>query len=125
MRPNLRNQMLMKKLTYLTAILVGVAFATTSLKAGDEKPGKNDGFIGVVTKTDPAAKSVTVKGLKEKTEKTFTYSETTKIVDDDGKEIEISTISEGVRVKVLPDESGSTAKRIKVTEKQVGEKKGE
>lgn len=118
----------MKKLTYLTAILAGVTLALTpiDLRAAEEsaeKPGKNDGFVGVVTKVDADAKKLTVKNPKDDKEATFTFSEETNVVDDEGKEIAITTIKEGVRIRVQADEGKDAAKRIKVTEKQKGEKK--
>jgi hypothetical protein len=117
----------MKKLICLTAILAGAALAIvpTNLRAAEksaEKAGKNDGFVGVVTKVDPAAKTLTVKNAKSDKEATFTFSEETNVVDDDGKEIAITTIKEGVRIRVHADEGKDAARRIKVTEKKKAKK---
>lgn len=117
------------KLTHVTALLAGAMLAMTSmnLRAEDEsaaeKPGKNDGFVGVVTKVDSAAKSMTVKNAKDDAEMVFTFTDDTNVVDEDGKEIELTTIAEGMRIRVHAGATEGEAARIKVTGKQPGDKK--
>lgn len=118
----------MKKLNCLTAIFAGavLAIVPTDIRAAEksaEKPGKNDGFVGVVTKVDSAGKTLTVKNPKTDKENVYTFSEETNFVDNDGKEIAVTTIKEGVRIRVQADEGQNAARRVKVTEKQKGEKK--
>lgn len=120
----------MKKLNHLIATVAGLALALTSMtlraeETSAEKPGKNDGFVGVVTKVDSAAKKLTVQNPKDDKEMTFTFSEETNVVDDDGKEIAITTIKEGVRIRVQSGATEDAAKRIKITGKQMGDKKAE